>query len=423
MSGYLPLAKLKNIAIGLNIEGTRPTETLPANADWYNIILAVDEPIKNITFNDLMEKVRMNNYKYIEQAIDSFCVDTYIQQMTQIINSIKNTGKYSNILVHVHQYTGTTILSQTLEINTGIKTILDTTNFFDTPVNYSKEYPHTDCLISISQCASVSTDCKAGTLIVGNKFMNWDVSNNLIYTQGYYSNNKIKPHLKDIPYVEGNILVVNDLWNPTAQQINEEGVLLIDSDDAKVLEFVKSNTKIFDESHDWTHAVAVAYNSTKILNNKHVLYLSLVHDVCDHKYPNSIKREVLSDFINKNIPEYNTIDCMIENISFSKQAKNKDFSEQDPVLSAVRDGDRLEAIGLIGISRCETFVKSIGGKVPQDVIIHCFDKLLRILPEGYISTEIGKTLAKKHHNEIVNYVNKYVNLYPELGYDPQPFIE
>jgi uncharacterized protein len=404
---------------GLNIEGCRPTYTLPPSCDWYNIILAVDEPLVGITFDDVMEKVNKNKFKYIEQAIDGFDVDNYINQMTTIIQRVKGTNEYKNILVHVHQYTGTTIFDKTLQEKTKIKTILDTTNFFDTPIDYSKVYPEIDCLISISQCASMSLECKAGTLIVADDFMNFDVINNILYTAPINAVNKITKYLKDIPYVTGSVMVVNDLYNPSKYQIENEGVLLLDEADSKVLDFVKENTKIFDESHDWRHAVKVAYNSTRILNNKTVLYLALLHDVCDHKYPKSIKRELMTEYINTHLPEYKQIDAMIEQISFSKQAKTKDFSQVDPVLEAVRDGDRLEAIGEIGLTRCETFTRSIGGRVPQDVIIHCFDKLLRIVPEGYISTEIGKRLARKEHNIIVDYVNNLLPKYPELNYVTQ----
>ena len=42
-------------------------------------------------------------------------------------------------------------------------------------------------------------------------------------------------------------------------------------------------------------------------------------------------------------------------------------------MEVVRDGDTLEAIGEIDIKRCEEFIKSRGKKIPEDVIIHCFE--------------------------------------------------
>src|SRR5271170_628835 len=229
--------------------------------------------------------------------------------------------------------------------------------------------------------------------------MDFDVKNNIIFTNTKYVKNNIEKFI-EFEYVRGNILVVNDLWNPDLKI--QDGVLLLDKDDEKVLSFVKENTKIFDDSHNWQHAIKVAYNSTKILNNKYVLYLALLHDVCDHKYKNSIPRELLKQYIYDNLFKYKVIDEMIELISFSKQ---KTFEKVDSILEAVRDGDRLEAIGLIGLERCIKFTESKGGQVPKDVIQHCYDKLLKIVPYGFIVTKSGWQEAIKKHNIIVQYVH------------------
>src|SRR4029078_3680381 len=115
-----------------------------------------------------------NQFCYIEGAIEGFDVDNYIEQMQTVITRIKENNDYKNMLVHVHQYTGTTKLAETIQERTNVKTILDTTNFFETPVDYATTYPDIDCLISISQCASMSLECKAGTLLVADRFMEFD---------------------------------------------------------------------------------------------------------------------------------------------------------------------------------------------------------------------------------------------------------
>lgn len=219
--------------------------------------------------------------------------------------------------------------------------------------------------------------------------------------------------------IYGNILIVNDLWNPNLEV--QDGVLLLDRDDTSVLNFVKENTKIFDESHNWQHAIKVAYNSTKILNTKFVLYLALLHDVCDHKYENAMPRKLLSEYIMnnlrciENLEDYKEIDNLIDKISFIKQKgiksveneeKKENKEKREEELIAVRDGDRLEAIGEVGIIRCEQFVKLKNGKIPEDVVQHCYDKLLRLVPEGYIKSEIGRIEAIKRHNIIVDYVKR-----------------
>jgi uncharacterized protein len=200
----------------------------------------------------------------------------------------------------------------------------------------------------------------------------------------------------------------------------------------RLSDFVAENTKAFDESHDYSHMLKVVSNSFQILSNddavqtkctsfpqipRMVLVSAWLHDVRDHKYPNSITEAEMKAFIDtlvteENEKEFNTqqIVDIIENISFSKENKGsrKSFSEPlNTVLEVVGDADRLEAIGAIGIRKCEVYTREHGGTVPEDVITHCHEKLLRILPEGFIKTKYGKQLAAPLHNEIEEYVKKF----------------
>jgi HD superfamily phosphodiesterase len=409
MSGYLKVEDLGQIAAGLNIEGDHPRYYLPPYCKWYNLIMAIDAPLKGDNFDDVMDRVNKNKYDLIEKAVD-IDVEQFIDQLVDIINKMKKD--HNNLLVHVHQYDGTTVLHKILENKTGVKCITDITNYNEYPTNYRVDYPQIDGLFSISQCAGLGAD--AGAWIIPDKFMYYYVNDEYITTQPHvdysyvdFSYSDIKKYI-DFEYIEGTILIVDGLWNPDVN--NHAGVLLFDLDDMTVFDFVVKMTEKseFDESHDWHHAVKVARNSTRILNTKHVLYLALLHDVCDHKYPNAIPREELSKFIKNMLPnEYECIDSMIDIISFSKQKKNPVLGiNVDPIVAAVRDGDRLEAIGQIGIERCIQFTNHIGGKVPDDVIKHCYDKLLRLVPENYISTEIGREHAIKEHNMIIDYVKE-----------------
>jgi uncharacterized protein len=191
----------------------------------------------------------------------------------------------------------------------------------------------------------------------------------------------------------------------------------------KVLHFVKQNTKNFDYSHDWKHAYRVAQRAVQIQDNitslrepvlsshqstryNDVIFLSLLHDVCDHKYKNdSIARKDLTDWIEKNLSEYKYIDKLIDKVSFSYQVKNPD--EKVPkILEIVRDADRFDSLGQIGIIRLETYSKKIG-RGREDAIKHCFDKILKLVPEGYIVNLDEETIHK--HNIIVDYVNRNGN--------------
>lgn len=189
-------------------------------------------------------------------------------------------------------------------------------------------------------------------------------------------------------------------------------------DFVKIFEFVSISTRTFDESHNIDHALAVYNNTIKIaetikieLEYDILIYTAMLHDVCDHKYPNSIKLEELIEFITSCLDKVkcNRIIEIIQNISFSKQVKGlrKELVYPDNLyLHIVSDADRLEAIGQIGIDRCIAYTKATGGSVPADVITHCHDKLLK-LKDNYIVTEMGKKLAEPLHQIIEDYVNSF----------------
>jgi len=185
-----------------------------------------------------------------------------------------------------------------------------------------------------------------------------------------------------------------------------------------VLEFVINSTMHFDHSHNHVHALRVNENAHKIMQSikpdydkELLMYASMLHDICDHKYPESIPREELEKFIALNLGELrkNIVMKIIDNVSYSKEAKGlkeEIHKPYDLYLTSVCDADRLEALGKVGIERCIEFTVAHGGKVPEDVVKHCHDKLLRLLPEGFIKTELAKSIAEPLHHEIVVYVKE-----------------
>jgi uncharacterized protein len=438
-SGYINIYDLKHLAYCLNIEGCRPAQNLPEKCKWLNLVYPIDYPLSGDTFDHIMDEAKKNNYQYLEQArIGHINMDDFIDKLVILIKLIKKD--YPNLLVHIHQYEGSTILNKTLENRTGVKCILDKTNYHENPVNYKEEYPDIDALFSLSQCANLESKFKNSAsyetrFTIPNYYMDFDVKENIIYTQPIYAMNYIQKYIEQankygytdlkqeydlFEIADSNVLVVNDLWNPklvrtrTHRNLMPKSVdyLMLDKEGKMVLDFVKKHTTTFDESHNWQHAVLVAINSIKILNTKEVLYLALLHDVCDHKYLTALPRNKLTEFINKNLKQNLSVDIdkMIDQISFSRQKRLSDpHVKVHPVLEAVRDGDRLEAIGDIGVKRCEIFTIEFNkGIVPEDVVQHCFDKLIRLVPERFIINITNET--RKRHNIMVDYVNKYCTL-------------
>jgi hypothetical protein len=271
------LLNLTNIARGLNIEGYRPCKNMPVGCKWFNVIQVIDEPLEGINFDDIMKIVNENKYSYIEQSI-GLDINKFINQLVDLICDIAKDHK--NVLVHIHQFEKTTILHKTLQEKIkNVKFITDKTHYYEYPVDYKIDYPNIDALISISQCAGFGL--KAGSWIVPTSFMDFDVKNNIIYTNKIYVDNHMDKYVK-FEYVRGNILVVNDLWNPSVKspridqvnpsvkspridqvnpsvkspridQVNpsrsQNGISLVDKNDAQILSFVKENTKILDGSH------------------------------------------------------------------------------------------------------------------------------------------------------------------------------
>lgn len=211
----LQVFQLQLIAVGLNIEGCLPARLVPEGCKWYNILQVIDEPLKGDTFDAVMKRVKDNNLKFIEEAV-GIDIENLLNIYTLILNRIKE--RHKKVLVHVHQYQGTTELHKELNKRTGLEVILDETNFHEHPVNYREKYPDIDALVSLSQCAGFGH--LPGTFIVPSSFLNFDVKNNVIDVQPKSVDNHIKEVLsEDLDFVEGKILVVNDLWNP--KDLNE----------------------------------------------------------------------------------------------------------------------------------------------------------------------------------------------------------
>jgi uncharacterized protein len=183
-----------------------------------------------------------------------------------------------------------------------------------------------------------------------------------------------------------------------------------------LLEFVRDHTSHFDESHDINHAIAVYSNAVDIANiefkdcDKKILrYACLLHDVCDHKYTTSISFEKLCEYIKSILSEEQAkiVIDVIDNVSYSKQIKrNRNVSSPltQRYLDIVSDADRIEAIGEVGIQRCIAYTIATNGKVPEDVVEHCRQKLIKLYSDGFIITKRGRELAEPRHAIIDAYI-------------------
>ena len=335
MSGHITVKKIGDIALGLNIEGCRPINFLSEYCKWFNIIQVIDTPLTGNFLMDIIEELHFFNYSTVEETAG---IDIVVF-MNNIVKLVKNIKKdYPNLLVHVHQKKENTKLNILLSNLLQTKIIMDDINFYLTPVDYEKFYPDIDAVLSISQCSgfNLSTGC----YIVPDSFMEFDTHDNIIYTEKIIHHTEIIKYI-DFDYKIGSILFVKEQWIP--YELNDD-ILLLDDKDIMVLNFVKQKTETFDEKNDWHHSINVAKNATKILNNKYVLYLALLHNVCNHKYLDSISRTDLSIWINIYLQEYKNIDEMINIINYKYYKLNNTpqnvftniyYNDINPIIQAV----------------------------------------------------------------------------------------
>lgn len=192
--------------------------------------------------------------------------------------------------------------------------------------------------------------------------------------------------------------------------------------------FTQQNMKNFDASHNFDHVKRVYENTLKIIDSVQfekyeidteiITYASILHDIRDHKYPESISEAELREFLETELSEKNKVDYILEiidNISYSKQiSNNNEYCGNFKIyIDIIRDADRLEAIGSSGLERCFHYhrykLKQNEEDVLKNIIKHCYEKLLRLYPEYFIVTTKGRELALPLHLEIVDFVSKYKN--------------
>jgi uncharacterized protein len=186
--------------------------------------------------------------------------------------------------------------------------------------------------------------------------------------------------------------------------------------------FTKEIMDNYDESHNFSHALRVKNLATKIavsenLNDNEifeVMLAALVHDICDHKYNNGeCQEDKLRSFF-ENIVDTNTTNKVVYlacNISLSKEInmKNKitkciDYN-LNKQLDCIRDADRIESLGSMGISRYFTY-GIIHRNSDIDTIIKNIEHRTAILMQ-HIKTELGRKISQDKYNIVKMFIDDY----------------
>lgn len=199
---------------------------------------------------------------------------------------------------------------------------------------------------------------------------------------------------------------------------------------SEIIELCQFLTAEYDQSHDIYHHVNVLINSLNILKELQLLwnvdydesasnriiyliiYSSMLHDTIDHKYPDNLegKKKILDQFLKLKMgSDAANIRWIIDNMSYSKEVKLGYPENGNKLLLLIRDivsdGDKLEALGKVGLERCKQFTQTMNptkteSEINQLIIEHCNEKLLK-LKDQFIRTSPGKRMAGPLHEEIV----------------------
>ena len=197
-----------------------------------------------------------------------------------------------------------------------------------------------------------------------------------------------------------------------------------------IVEFVKNELAFDNSGHNFQHIERVVNNAKYLIkheggNEKIIVTACYLHDIIDHKLFDNIdiqKEKIVKLLIeNGYLPsEIEEIIEIIENISFSKGNINECNNLN---LEIVRDADRLDALGAIGVIRTVEYgnskhrlfyeeenlnrnENSITFKNSTNTSLsHFYDKLLKL--KDYMHTYTAKKLAEKRHNFLISFLDEF----------------
>lgn len=198
----------------------------------------------------------------------------------------------------------------------------------------------------------------------------------------------------------------------------------------KIINFVFNELKDDFSGHDFNHAKRVYYNALNIIktnpcNERIVLASAYLHDCVDKKLFNDIDYQIkkIKDLLKDDFSliEIEEIIDIITSISYN----NGNFKELDSIEARiVRDADRLDALGAIGVIRCIEYGNNKKRKFYEDINIskdykfnkstetslsHFYDKLLKL--DSFMYTEYAKEEAKRRKEFLIYFLNEF---YKEL---------
>ena len=210
----------------------------------------------------------------------------------------------------------------------------------------------------------------------------------------------------------------------------------------KIADRVKSELSNAEAGHDWLHINRVLKNALLISEtesesqNEVVILSALLHDIADSKFHNGdenigpfVAENIMSEF---GVPDHikKKVILIIQNISFKGGFNDTEYTSIE--LNIVRDADRLDAIGGIGIARAFTYGGYKNRRLydpeikpaqyedkegyKQNIsptINHFYEKLLKL--KDLMQTNKGKQMADERHKFMLDFLDHF---YEETGFNP-----
>ena len=198
----------------------------------------------------------------------------------------------------------------------------------------------------------------------------------------------------------------------------------------KIIAFVKDELSFDHSGHNFSHIERVVKNAEILIkheggNRKIIITACYLHDIIDTKLFDDIekqKEKIVNVLVNSSYfpAEIEEILEIIESVSFSKGNIN-DVDNLN--LEIVRDADRLDALGAIGIIRTieygaskkrefyteENLSRSLDevkfNKSTKTTLSHFYDKLLKL--KDYMHTYTAKKIANERTKFIEEFLSEF----------------
>jgi HD superfamily phosphodiesterase len=200
---------------------------------------------------------------------------------------------------------------------------------------------------------------------------------------------------------------------PTRISLSNEEIIILTEN------FAKDYMKKYDDSHSFEHAMRVKNIATILaisenLNEEQIFIIqlaALTHDINDSKYSNNnedTQENVLRGFFNNLIDDKSILENIIEiacNVSLSLELAKPSSSPKSIELDCVRDADRIDSLGAIGISRYFTY-GIVNKQSNISSIIDNIENRTNILMNN-INTDMGKKISTDKYRIIRMFIEDY----------------